>query len=372
MLIRKVWSGLLALGTFWITAVAAVTGCGGGGRRSGFEPVVRYIDETPPAPLRTPDQVAATLVFSNPERVMFTATSLPLILDTDARAVDPRCPRFIDQSDMEAQIVDWRIQGGCTVMDELGAMTRYEGQIVAKGDASGTLVRYEDFKTVETVECDAMLVKSVLTLKGEVQVPFAFLLDAEAEPEEPEDPREPMGGYGYRAGRYVMSVLLESVDVDEECNSVTTGLAYDVRMDIQDEGEGAMGRDVVQMEGHAARRDTAPLMDEPATIGSWKLSAADYTMASNVCSTEPLAGTLTVQAGGDEATVSPDGATSCDESGDPPCAPWSLNGEAQPEQICDYTGCSAGPDAPPPWIALAMLLGGLLWQRRHRRGRTRL
>lgn len=365
--IRNVWSGVLALGMIW------VIGCGRGddGPQPGSEAVGRYIDETPPVDLSRQDVVAATLAFSDPDMVMFVGTFMPLFLDTEARSIDPDCPGFIDQSDRAAEIVDWRIQGDCTAMDELGVVTRYEGQIVATGDASGTVIRYEDFRIAEAGDCNGAAVEMVARWEGEVQVPFAFLLEgADAQPP---DPEQPMDGDGYPPGPYVVSILFELRDVDEACKPATSGLAYDVLIDIMVENpdDVAARRDIVQMDGHAARRDTATLLAELAPAGSWTISVDDYVLAPNMCSSEPLAGTMTVKAGGAEATVRPDGATSCAEFDEPPCAPWSHNGTAQPEQICNYTGCSAGPDAPPPWIALAILLAGLLWQRRPARCRAR-
>jgi hypothetical protein len=358
----RIRNGLLALGMLWIT------GCDAG--RASVEPTARFIDDAPLADLVTPEQVASTLAASNPERVMYVATSWPLILYTDARALDPTCPEFIDRSDRQAQIVDWRIQGGCTVMEAGGVETRYEGQIVASGDASGTVIRYEYFKRVTTEDCNGTAAEVSRAAVGEVQVPFAALLE-ELESGTPQNPVPPPDGYGYHSGQYVMSILAEATALDQACQPVSVALAYQLRMDYQDQDQNGMSRDVLQMDGRAARRTSGELMGEPDPVGSWELSAVDYTVASYVCASEPLSGAMTVRAGGHEATVRPDGATRCEQASRPPCAPWSLDGQDQVEQICDYTGCSAGPDAPPPWIALAILLAGLLRQGRRVRRRAR-
>jgi MYXO-CTERM domain-containing protein len=357
---RVTWKGLLALGMIW------VIGCGGRESQSGFEPVRRYIDETPPTDLSTPDRVAAVLAESNPEWVMFFGTVWPALVDTS----DPSCPRFVDQSDAEAEMVDWRIEGGCTAVNELGLMTRYEGRIVARGDAHGTVIRYEDFETVATDDCDGTPVEASLTAVGEVHVPFALPLLQEA-PGSPQDREPPMDEYGEPSGRYVVAILFESTEPDQTCTPVTYGFAYDVRMSYRDEEQDGASRDVMDMKGRVARRSSAGVTDDSGPLGSWELSARGYTTASDVCESEPLAGALTVKAGGHEATVRPDGATRCAALDEPPCAPWSYDDQEQAEQICNYTGCSAGPDAPPPWIALAILLAGLLWQHRHSRRRTR-
>ena len=166
---RATRRGLVALGMIW------VIGCGGGERGSGFEPVRRYIDEIPPVDLSTPEQVAAVLAESDPERVMFFGMAWPALLDTS----DPSCPRFVDQSDAEAEMVDWRIEGGCTAVNELGLTTRYEGRIVAKGDAHRTVIRYEDFEAVATDDCNGTPIEGSLTAVGEVHVPFALPLTQE-------------------------------------------------------------------------------------------------------------------------------------------------------------------------------------------------
>jgi hypothetical protein len=359
---RNVWSGLLALGMLWVTGCEA--------RRASSEPVARFVDDAPPVDLATAGQVAVTLASSNPDRMMYVATSWPLLLYTDAPAVAPGCPKFIDQSDRQAEIVDWRIQGDCTAMDERGVVTRYEGRIVARGDASGTVIRYDYFKSVETADCGGASVEVGRAAVGEVQVPFAALLE-ELESGTPQNPMPPLDGYGYHSGQYVMSILAETTVLDQACQPVTDALAYDLRMDYQDQDQNGASRDVLQMEGRAARRVSGELMGDPGPVGSWELSATDYTTASYECASEPLSGALTVRAGGHEATVRPDGATSCEQANQPPCAPWSLDGQEQAAQICNYTGCSAGPDAPPPWIALAILLAGLLRQHRSARRRAR-
>jgi MYXO-CTERM domain-containing protein len=365
MSIRKVWSGLVGLGLIW------VTGCGDNIVPPGSQAVRRYIDETPPADLSRRDAVAATMAFSDPALVLFIGTFMPLFLDTDARSIDPNCPRFVDRSDTAAEIVDWRIQGSCTATDEFGVMTYYEGQIVARGDADGTVIRYENFGSTEIGDCGGATVEVTFRWKGEVHLPFALLLEgAGDQPEEPPDPGEPLGEEGYPPGAYVVSLLLDIEDVDEACQPATSGIAYDVRLDIRTEDDGSATRDVVQMDGRAARRDSGGLLMTPDPAGSWSLSADGYVLAPDTCSSEPLAGALTVKAGDEEATVHPDGSTRCAQFDEPPCAPWSQNGEDQSGEICNYTGCSAGPDASPPWIALAILLAGLLWQRRHAHGRA--
>jgi MYXO-CTERM domain-containing protein len=226
------------------------------------------------------------------------------------------------------------------------------------------VIRYEDFRVTETTECNGTSVEMVNTVQGELQVPFAFSLAEDAEPGLPMEE-----GDLYPAGHYVLATLVEITTVDMACAPNVIGYAYDASVAIASQAGGNGSQEIVQVEGRAAWRDPAGTSDLP--IGAWEMSAVDYTRAPAVCESEPLQGTLTVRAGGEEITVRPDGATSCEVDDEPPCAPWSRNGQDQPGPICNYAGCSAGPDAPPPWVALAILLAGLLWQRRRTRDRSR-
>lgn len=364
MLIGNSLRWILALGM--ISVIGCATGersAKGDAEPSDGNPVGIYIDETPPADLSTPAAVTAVLAFSDTNSVM-TATALPLAALIDAHASDPNCPMLIDESDAAAGIIDWRLQGGCTSMDEEVGIIRYDGQLVAAGDADRTVVLFEDFRVAYTVDCNGIPVELVHRIQGALELPFAFSFAA-AEPGEPMTPEPPSGG------NYVVSILVELADVGPACEQTVVGYAYDLRVDVENQpgDDGTPSYDIIQMEGRAAWRDSTGTAGVP--MGSWEISAVDYAWAPEVCASEPLQGTLTVRAGGEEVTVRPDGATSCDAADQPACAPWSRNGQDQPEPICDYAGCSAGPNAPPPWIALAILLAGLLWQRRRKGGRCR-
>lgn len=365
------WSCALILGASWLS------GCGDG-EPPELGPIDRFIEETEPVDLSDPEMVAAAASYSDPAVVLLTGLVYPLLLGI---AGDETCPRLIDDSDPEAGIVSWRLEGDCNAPDVDGMESRYEGRVVAEGDGDGTEIRYEAFILAQAVDCDDVTRGRSVLVNGRVQLPFAFAPGIE-------------GSGALSAGRYEVRMLIEVEGLDEECNPRSSGIAYDVGMDVDTEiapGAGGVPEqlDIFQMSGRAAVRGLLGEVtgEEPgeldpgqlaglAASGAWRLSGSDYTFTDErTACAEPLEGTLALQAGGDEAVIFADGATLCAGAGEPQCAPWALNGEDQPGELCDFTasalGCAAGPGAPPPWSALALLLAGLPWQARRQRGRGR-
>jgi MYXO-CTERM domain-containing protein len=112
-----------------------------------------------------------------------------------------------------------------------------------------------------------------------------------------------------------------------------------------------------------------PSLPPPA---AWRVVAEDYGSTTSAECPDLVSGTLRIESGDDVAEFHPSAPASCFGEEKTECTAWSLNGEDQPE-MCGFlwlskgTGCSAGPDAPPPWAAMAILLAGLLWQRYRRR-----
>lgn len=340
-------------------------------------PIERFIEDTEPVDLSAADMVAAAASYSDPSVVLFTGLVYPLLLGI---AGGETCPQLVDNSDLAAGVVDWRLEGDCSAPDVDGMESRYEGSVVATGDRTGTEIRYEAFTLAQAVDCDDVTRGRSVMVNGTVEVPFAFAPGAESPG-------------ALVPGDYVIQVLLEMELLNQACEPESLGIAYDVDMAVETEsapGPGGVPEqlDIFHMDGRAAVRgflgqpagggpgelDPGDLvhLDETAS-GAWRLSSADYTFTGErAACAEPLEGTLTLRAGGDEAVIFADGATLCAGAGEPLCAPWSLNGAEQPDELCDFTasalGCAAGPDAPPPWGALALVLAGLLWQARRRSG----
>lgn len=384
----------------WLLALAiGAMGCNGGNAGNGPdagpsepelpEQIDDFINETPPIDLSDPATVAAAATYSDPDAVTFTALSWALIAGLQG---DAACPQLIDESDPEAGVARWRLEGGCTSTDNFaGIETAYEGRIVAEGDRTSTTIRYEELTATWSDECEGQPYEARYTLNGFMQVPTLYVLGQEPDPMEEAVP----------PGVYRIAVLLELEGVDEACSPDTFTLAYDVDQEVeiqrpaQDDGVSAE-RGVYQMNGRVAvhgeliadmeeLEDLIPPHGQALALalrpqedgtemprGAWRFSAEDYTfeIADEVTveCTEPLEGTLTLEAGDDQATILADGAEVCSAVGQPACAPWSLNGESQPDELCGF-GCSAGPSAPPPWSVIVLLLAGLLWQR-HRRRRS--
>lgn len=371
---RRSWSGILAYGL-----LAAGCGDGGPGEQG---PVDRFIADTAPVNLRDSEMVATAASYSDPDTVLLAGLVYPLLITV---AGDAGCPRLIDDSDPDAGIVDWRIEGDCTAIGIDGIETRYEGSIVARGDIEGTMIRYSDFRATQPVACDGTIQTTSLAASGMVELPYLFV------PGQEQGADSMNGALGQ--GRYRVEVLFEAQSLDDACELQTVGIAYDAALDyrvelgVDDEGVPEL-HDIHDMEGRAAVRGAigasleglggvslGELADAAGMMGgSWSFSAQDYTLDHlPVSCMEPLSGDLVLRAGGDVVTIEADGASSCAEPEQPQCAPWRLNGIPQPDEICDFTasarGCAAGPDAPPPWGALALALAGLLWHARRRRQR---
>ncbi len=85
--------------------------------------------------------------------------------------------------------------------------------------------------------------------------------------------------------------------------------------------------------------------------GRFTIETIDEVTHSDSCRTEPMSGRTIIRAGGREAVVTYDGATSCD---DPGMANWSLDGADQGQTVVPR--CSAGGDPSGFFPALLALL----------------
>ena len=274
----------------------------------------------------------------------------------------PSCPRLIDASDSATGIVDWRLEGDCEWEDDAG-QHRVEGSIVARGDRSGTEITYHGYRqtTVRASECDGQETDTGMT--GVVHVPYALApwIGSEDPPPAPGDVVDER--------HYDIHILFDFSGTDESCRLEKTTLAYDVTVDSKYEyvEEPYVERTLSDVQGAAASvvatREAPGEPWQTTWAGAWRMSAEGYGPSSEgeECS-KRMAGTLRLESGGDVAFLQPNAPASCQ------CTAWSLNGEEQPEMcgFVGFSGCSAGPNAPPPWTAMFILLGGLLWQRRRR------
>lgn len=348
-----------------------VSGCG------EADQVERFITDTEPLDLRDPAQVKEAARYSDPLVLIFAAT-MPAYLELAAFRDEeeaPSCPRLINASDREAGIVDWRIEGDCGWENEYG-LYRVEGSIVARGDTSGTKIQYHGFRQRSaSAACEGE--EGGMAVSGVVTVPFPIFPWTYDEfddlPEEPED----MG-----KGHYDIHVLFETSEVDSEsyCRTTKTTVAYDATIDRRlerpdgaydwDDTSDVQGRAAVRQEARARPEDPwQPNLPPPA---AWRVVAEDYGSTTSAECPDLVSGTLRIESGDDVAEFHPSAPASCFGEEKTECTAWSLNGEDQPE-MCGFLwltkgfGCSAGPDAPPPWAAMAILLAGLLWQRYRRR-----
>jgi uncharacterized protein (TIGR03382 family) len=359
------------------TVVVLVSGCG------EDDQVEQFLTDTEPLELHEPAQVREAARYSDPSVPIVAATApaelmLSMFRDEEDQ---PDCPRLINASDRAAGIVDWRIEGDCGWS---------KGSIVARGDTNGTTIEYRGFRQVSVSRaCEGE--EGGMAAAGVVTVPYPIFPwtydDFDDLPPEPAD---------IGKGDYDVHVLFESYGVDDEdCRATRTLVAYDVTIERRRERtDGSYGwNDTSDVQGRAAvRQETRTRADAPwqpvlLAPAAWRVSASDYGIIrdSDACEGDFVTGTLRLESRGDVAILHPDATTSCFDGSEDgaaayaACTLWSLNGEEQDEEMCgfvwlmDGVGCSAGPDAPPPLAAIALLLAGLLWQqRRARRHRTQV
>jgi MYXO-CTERM domain-containing protein len=282
------------------------------------------------------------------------------------------CPRYVDRSNAGDDLADWRLEGDCT---DPTTGTRFEGSIVVRGNPEGTEIQYRDFRMTgpnDAWDGSCAGYEKGYAFTGVSRLPFPWI-PASGEAEEPMEPDpDPSGHYDVHVYYVIQGVTQDDAGA---CQSTLSEMAYDVTMDVTREGvdpdEGLDGDERFDVDGRVATRAsirTTP--DEPWRVteplgGAWTVSARDYGERhdhSAECH-HFLAGTLSLAAGEDVATLAPDATASCLDEDSGVCAPWSVNGAEQPERMCGFSpsGCSAGPDASPPWLALFIALAGLLW-----------
>jgi MYXO-CTERM domain-containing protein len=346
------------------------------------DPIDRFIADTEPLALHEPGPVREAARYSDPLALIFVAT-MPAEMALSAFRDEedlPSCPRLINASDPEAGIVDWRIEGDCDWS---------EGSIVARGDANRTTIEYRGFRQWSASEDECEGLEDGTAVTGVVTVPFPIYPWTYGEfdhlPPEPDD----LG-----KGHYELHLLFELSGVESEpCRTTRTSIAYDATIErrLERANNAYSWNDTSDIQGRAAvRQEVQPPPEEPWLPSSlpsatWRLSATDYGIVRDrdACEGDYVTGTLRLEAGGGVAILHPDETMSCFDGSEDgagayaACTLWSLNGEEQTEEMCgfvslmDGVGCSAGPDAPPPWAAIALLLGGLLWQRRRSRRAAR-
>jgi MYXO-CTERM domain-containing protein len=327
-----------------------------------------------PLDLHQPALVADAARQSDPLSILVLSLLAVTAQELPTDETGQSCPRLIDESDRATGIANWRIEGGC-VREDADGQTRVEGSIVARGDANGTEIEYLGYseRVLSSYQCVGQ--ETGMVIDGVVRVPEAFMPFTPGDDEEEETPPASVR----RTDHYEIDIRLESSSADDACRVEKTELAYDLAIDRTYEFSDTPYHesDLSDMEGRIAMRLQVQEAGQEAWQttwnGAWRVSAEGYgnTSGDESCF-EYITGTLRIEAGGDEAVLQPSLPESCldnQEEEGPACTAWTLNGKAQPA-LCDFvglSGCSAGPDAPPPWVAMFLLVGGLMWQNRRRR-----
>lgn len=346
-------------------ATLLAQGCSGGADDAPLLAAAEPLD------LRQPEQVRDAAQQSDPLSILLFATMPIGVLTTEEQPTT--CPRMIDESDLAAGIVKWRIEGDCEGENAAGRY-RVEGSIVGRGDLGETVVEYRGYRQVSQDASGCAGQEEHVAADGVLRLPqpYAPLAPDEEFEEPPLDP----DFYGER--RYDIDLRIELTSVDSEsCFAARTEVAFDVAIDRTFAPPDAPDteRDLSDIRGRVAvleqTRASGQEEWQTARSGAWRVSAEDYGSADGEgeCSSY-VTGTMRIESGGDTAVLTPSAPASClTEGQENACTAWTLNGEPQPE-LCDFvglSGCSAGPDAPPPWAAVVLLVGGLIWQQRRRR-----
>ena len=353
-----------SLKLFLAATLLLAPGCG------ESEPAGPLIAGAEPLNLQQPERAREAAQQSDPSIMAIVAVLPVLQLALILEDQEAGCPLLVDESDRSSGTVSWRIEGDCEGENEAGRY-RVDGIIVARGDSDRTDIDYRGFRysAGDASGCDGW--DSTLLTSGAVRLPYAYMLPAGDDADDAPDEDEVPG-----AGRYLLDVYLERSATDiESCAVEKTEIAYDVTIDRRFERTDPAGdlADVSDMKGRVAMlvhsRESAQGAWQTTWNGDWRVSADDYgSMDGGEDCDRHATGTLRLESGDDVAVIQPSAPVSCFETRADACTAWSLNGEAQPE-MCDFlgqSGCSAGPDAPPPWAAIILLVGGLIWQSRRR------
>jgi MYXO-CTERM domain-containing protein len=154
-----------------------------------------------------------------------------------------------------------------------------------------------------------------------------------------------------------IETLTDAATSCDQSTSMQTWTYNGTELATDDDGDGLA--DVFVYDGSGDSSQTGA----NGTI-SVSLVSAGETYDSRVCAKEALSGSTTITGSGHEGVLAYDGATDCD---DPPTGQWTVDGEAAVEVTYGCTVVSPGRAGAAAPVALALLLGLVLFLRRRRR-----
>lgn len=289
---------------------------------------------------------------------------LSIVIIAQLSADQDGCPIVTDNSD--ATTTDVLIEGnGCTVPGDPANPddndTTYNGTITITGDESSSLITYQQFSVTQADDCNGP-VDTTQTYDGTVALSSADLT-------------EPGADYDI-----LLQVSVDDVD-DVSCDPIAATLAWDMQVntvnsgadtDMDGEPDEFITFDSTGDVGYSFEGDFAGTPEVP-NAGKWAAEAVqlqhstiDEVGAGPDDCEEPLSGDFSITAGGSTAELVPDGQTACTIDS---CAPWSLDGTLQPDEICNIPGCNLA-RAPRAWswgagVLALMALGAIARRRRY-------
>lgn len=289
--------------------------------RSQQESIDEFIDRAPPIDLTDRFRVERATYRSMPRKIV--DDSLGPLAHVQYLAEQHDCPRVIDRSDPDAGITDLEYLGdGCRIEDE--SLTLF-GRVRVIEDGMFRRIEYHDWTQQEQTSpdvCEGAEFDRQRSWLGTVILPVGEgARDADA------------------AGHYDVLMKYTSRWYTAECALEERGWAHDYEFEIDVMDDGTKEQKLVNQYGRSAIVDPRDPPEEEPHV-SYQAAREDLALERHVCTSEPISGRILLNAGANTVAIEPNGATDCD--GDY-CAPWILNGEVQPEEVCDLndTGCQA-------------------------------
>lgn len=312
-------------------------------------PVRELIDTAPPLDLTTPTAAETAMQRSHPAvplQLLFATLFL-----TDFSAEQSGCPQKTDKSVETTGAIDVVYDAGpagCTnaagtadpVDDQL-----FEGRIEIFGTEGDFQVEIAGFRSSALVDCEGAPRESAIGLDGSLHATSAKA--------------------GAEASYRLLMMFDRTSAAAPICAATTERLGIDSTIALAYSGDDTDG------DGVPDELIDFDAQTEMATnnLGAWTAtgvlqhSTVDEISGGTAC-TEPRSGTLTLAAGGHDATMRADGASTCTVDA---CAPWELDGVLQDDEVCGVAACALTPRQPRLPLTLGLLLGGAalaVWRRR--------
>lgn len=281
-----------------------------------------FIGQQPPVDLTDRMEVERAAFHSQHDWMILQALTGLLYVGTLAEE-EGDCPQVIDHSDPETGNTDIEYRGDGCVYEDNGESVTIDGRVSVTEDQMSMRIEYHDLVLTfreEESPCPDAPHTARLSLMGSLSMPAQVDRGETASP-----------------GEYDVLLKYDISTYTDECRPVRLTLAHDHEIEIQIVEDQGQEQTIINQHGRSAAdnhgsAETASMYQAPS--GSFSVDTEDLVLEPYVCS-EPTGGRITLSAGENTVVIEPNGAIDCDEDH---CAPWTLNGEAQPEPVCGLQG----------------------------------